>query len=112
MPSKENRAADVAAMNFEPGSWQEMAFEMYAGSFVAFTHVVYFMKQFVDDYLSKPFRKVLGLKLKPKTRSRLRNGKNHTLKVVGVGFGRTGTVRYFVDQLLVVTRESPISSNI
>jgi Sulfotransferase domain len=113
MPSKENRAADLAAMNFVPGSWQEVAFEMYAGSFVAFTHVVYFMKQFVEEYLSKPFRKVLGLKLKPKTRSRLRNGKNHTLKVVGVGFGRTGTVSYLADiLLLVMTREYPISSNI
>lgn len=90
MPSKDNRAADISRMNAAPDSWQEAAYEMYGGFHVALSHVVYFGNQVLFDYVKRPVSEVLGLKVGKKGRFHVTKGLQG-LKVVGVGFGRTGT---------------------
>lgn len=81
---------DIAKMNFEPGSWQESLYDIYVGMKVGGAHSMYFVKKnalgMIDPVLS-----AFGV-----------GGKKHTLlspeeakpfKVIGVGYGRTGTVR-------------------
>jgi hypothetical protein len=97
MPSKDNRAADISRMNAEPNSWQEATYEMFAGFYVALSHVVYFGNLLLADYVKRPISKVLGLNVGKKSRLHAANGLQG-LKVVGVGFGRTGTVSS-VDQI-------------
>lgn len=92
MPLKDNRAADISRMNAAPDSWQEAAYEMYAGFFVALSHVVYFGNQVLVDYVKRPVLEVLGFEVGKKGRCHVTKGLQG-LKVVGVGFGRTGTVR-------------------
>jgi hypothetical protein len=98
MTVQDNRAADTSHMNFEPGSWQEAAYELYVGLYVGIAHTIYFGKLFLVDYVSKPAGKALGYAGEEKKRAPKSKGP-HELKVIGVGYGRTGTVsiyRYIV----------------
>ena len=66
-------------LRFEAGSWQEAAHDIYIGLLVGLGHV---FKIFVQ----MPYNYLLGTAIPPPLRE------SGTLKVVGVGFGRTGTV--------------------
>lgn len=92
MTVKDNRvAADTSGMNFEPGSWQEATYEIYVGLHVGIAHTAYFGKLFFIDYVNKPISKALGFAEAEKKRAPLPDG-SQGLKVIGVGYGRTGTV--------------------
>jgi hypothetical protein len=91
MTVQDNRAADTSHMNFEPGSWQEAAYELYVGLYVGIAHSIYFGKLFLVDYVRKPATKALGFAGEKKKRAPKSEGP-HELKVIGVGYGRTGTV--------------------
>ena len=79
-------------MNAAPNSWQEAAYEVYAGIHVGLTHVIYFGNQFLVEYVNRPLSEALGINVGKKARSRVASRKVEGLQVVGVGFGRTGTV--------------------
>ena len=91
MATPGQRVTDTSRMNFEAGSWQEAAYEMYVGCHVGADHAVYFAKLFFQEYLNKPVSKALGMKVSEQRGSSVSNGQEG-LKVVGVGYGRTGTV--------------------
>lgn len=80
--------AHGAKLRFEPGSWQEAVYDVYIGFVVGAAHVFYFVRRLVVN----PILNAFGIHLGKDTA----NGGINTerrLKVVGVGFGRTGTVR-------------------
>jgi hypothetical protein len=92
MTAGDNRAVvDTSRMNFEPGSWQEALFEIYVGFKVAFGHVIYFARLLFTEYLYKPLMKALGFNVSEKRRINVPHDMQE-LKVIGVGYGRTGTV--------------------
>lgn len=95
MTVQDNRAADTSHMNFEPGSWQEATYELYVGLYVGMAHSFYFGKLFLADYVSKPAAKALGYAEEEKQRAPASEGP-HELKVIGVGYGRTGTVSIYI----------------
>lgn len=81
--------ADIAKMEFEPGSWQEALYDVYVGMKVGGAHSMYFVKKNAIGMVD-PVLRAIGL-----------GSKNHALlspeealpfKVIGVGYGRTGTV--------------------
>jgi hypothetical protein len=69
-----------ADLRFEPGSWQEAAHDVYIGLLVGMGHVY-------KIFVKMPYDAVFSTPSAPTLRS------GGELKVVGVGFGRTGTVR-------------------
>lgn len=79
-------------LRFEEGSWQEAAHDTYIGLLVGLGHVY---KIFVKMPYEAVFSSQQYATLKDSdTDNALKNGGE--LKVVGVGFGRTGTVRVLV----------------
>ncbi len=66
-------------LRFEPGSWTEAAHDVYIGLAVGMGHVI-------KIFLYAPYYCLFGSK---ESKPLLSPG---NLKVVGVGFGRTGTV--------------------
>lgn len=66
-------------LRFEPGSWQEAAHDIYIGLLVGMGHVY-------KIFFQMPWQYLVGSSSLPVTREA------GELKVVGVGFGRTGTV--------------------
>jgi len=71
-------------MHLEPGSWAEFGFDVFTGSTVGAYHSIKLVSNFVKSLVLSPFlcfRKEVEMK----------NGRKPTLKVVGAGFGRTGT---------------------
>lgn len=66
-------------LRFEAGSWQEAAHDIYIGVLVGLGHV---FKIFVQ----MPYHYLVGTVEQPRLQA------SGELKVVGVGFGRTGTV--------------------
>jgi hypothetical protein len=79
---------DIAKMNFEPGSWQESLYDIYVGMKVGGAHSMYFVKknalQIVDPVLS-------AFGVGSEKRTLLSPEEAKPLKVIGVGYGRTGT---------------------
>ena len=83
--------ASTAKMHFENGSWQEAVHEIYIGFVVGVMHNWYFIDKFGREKIAEPIATLLGY-------GHLFGAiegpeKEKTLKVVGVGYGRTGTVR-------------------
>lgn len=86
----EETMVDVAKMNFEPGSWQEALYEIYVGTRVGSAHGWYFLKKntmaFIDRVLCAS-----GVISCNKAHA-VSASEPQELKVIGVGYGRTGTV--------------------
>ena len=66
-------------LRFESGSWQEAGHDIYIGLVVGMGHVY-------KIFFQMPYSYFFGSKLRPMLEEK------GDLKVVGVGFGRTGTV--------------------
>jgi hypothetical protein len=86
-----------ASLRFESGSVQEVIYDCYIGIVVGARHYLWFASKWFLDYLLNPTLKLSGFEapqddLPPP----IEQGE---LKVVGIGFGRTGTVRYVVTLL-------------
>ena len=71
-----------AELRFEPGSWQEAAHDVYVGLLVGMGHVY-------KIFVQMPYDAIFSSSSMPTVRQA------GELKVVGVGFGRTGTVSHF-----------------
>ena len=80
---------DIAKMNFDHGSWQEALYEIYVGITVGSSHGWYFLKKNAM-FFAAPVLDVFGMETGGKNNASIKEAKE--LKVVGVGYGRTGTV--------------------
>jgi hypothetical protein len=73
--------------NTKPGSWQEAAHDVAAGFRVGIGHAIHHGAEFIADTFIKPIAHPFGITFegeKPEP--------SDGIKVVGVGYGRTGTV--------------------
>jgi hypothetical protein len=82
-----------ASLRFEPGSFQEAIYDCYIGVAVGARHDLWFLSKWLMNALQ-----LVGLKapqddVPPPT-------EKGELRVVGIGFGRTGTVRYMAALVL------------
>ena len=82
--------SSTAKLQIEPGSWQETVHEIYIGFVVGVMHNWYFIDKFGREKIAMPLATLFGY-------GHLFNAiegpeREKTLKVVGVGYGRTGTV--------------------
>jgi hypothetical protein len=76
-----------STMHFEPGSWQEAVYDVYIGTLVGTGHFLYFFKKYtLDLFVLEPYYYLTGQKEAPELPDA------GDLKIVGIGFGRTGTV--------------------
>jgi len=84
--------------DFQPGSVQEALHDWYSGITVGASHSVWLAKDFASSTLIRPIQRMLGLYHPEKDArvqqrlAKLKEGEEPTLKVIGIGFGRTGTV--------------------
>ena len=83
-----------STLRFEPGSWQEAVYDIYIGSIVGAAHNLYFWKKWIVELLVNPVLNISGLRTEEKLPAP--SPGSGELKGIGVGFGRTGTVRYVV----------------
>lgn len=82
--------ASTAKLQLEPGSLAETAHEIYVGFCTGVLHNWYFIDKFGREKIAMPLATLFGY-------GHLYNPiqgpeREKTLKVVGVGYGRTGTV--------------------
>ena len=91
MSSATSSMSSASRVQVQPGSWEETFHEIYVGFVVGVMHNWYFIDKFLKEKIAAPIQTVFGLE----TSLDGINGKDKekTLKVVGVGYGRTGTVR-------------------
>jgi hypothetical protein len=82
---------DIAKMQFEPGSWQEALYDVYVGMKVGGAHSLYFVKKNSLAILD-PVLSAFGVDTGHKKHTLLSPEEAGPLKVIGVGYGRTGTV--------------------
>mmetsp|Transcript_3142 Transcript_3142/g.8870 ORF Transcript_3142/g.8870 Transcript_3142/m.8870 type:complete len:390 (-) Transcript_3142:293-1462(-) len=89
-----------ATSNFQPGSWQELLHDVYVGTLTGACHFPYFLKTWIMEYLVLPVLRITrlsSLNFLPSSHDSVGDGSseptetNGELKVVGIGFGRTGT---------------------
>ena len=67
--------------------------EIHVGFVVGVMHNWYFIDKFLKEQIAEPVQSILGLESLSSVDSHDQGeGKEKTLKVVGVGYGRTGTV--------------------
>ena len=83
--------ASSAKIHYEPGSWQEMLNDIYTGTVVGAAHSIYLVAKWWYVNLIRPILNVFGLYLPEDKVVESEDGEK-TLKVVAVGYGRTGTV--------------------
>lgn len=74
--------------HYEEGSWKEAFHDVYGAILVGAAHPVYFAKDFLHGVVA-PLRRVLGKS--HETEPLEVDGESNTIKVLGVGYGRTGT---------------------
>jgi hypothetical protein len=79
-------------LQLEPGSWMEMAYDIGIGITVGAHHSIYFVARWWHENLIQPILQSIG----ETDKSFLVNRKTTSLKVVAVGYGRTGTVCYLL----------------
>lgn len=83
--------ASSAKIHYEPGSWQEVANDIYTGTVVGAAHSIYLVAKWWYVNFIRPVLQVFGLSLAKDKLVESADGEK-TLKVVAVGYGRTGTV--------------------
>lgn len=71
-------------MHLEPGSWAEFGADILLGSTVGAYHSIKLVSNTVKSLVLAPFQPFLK-------EEEINNGEKPTLKVVGAGYGRTGT---------------------
>lgn len=80
-------------MQFEPGSLLEIVYDIYIGFVVGVNHNWYFIDKFFRENIIQPLHGILGIETSIEG---IPEEKEKTLKVVGVGYGRTGTVSFTI----------------
>ena len=80
-----------AKLHFQPGSWLETGYEIFIGTVVGATHSIYLVSKWWYVHILRPLLHVCGVRLQKDKVVKSRDGEK-ALKVVAVGFGRTGTV--------------------
>ena len=80
-------------LQLEPGSWAETAYDVCIGIAVGAAHSFYFVTRWWFPRVFHPILRVFGLKLNEQDAD---TNKEKILKVVAVGYGRTGTVRRLI----------------
>lgn len=83
--------ASSAKIHYEPGSWQEIANDIYTGTVVGAAHSIYLVAKWWYVNLLRPILNLFGVDVPPDKIVESADGKK-TLKVIAVGYGRTGTV--------------------
>jgi uncharacterized membrane protein len=86
----ESSFVDTSRYQLDPGSWQETIHDVWIGILVGGAHNVYAVKKVCWDFVFKPLAMAMGMRIQEQQR----HTGNSELKVIGVGFGRTGTVRF------------------
>lgn len=84
----ESSFVDTSKYQLDPGSWQETIHDVWIGILVGGAHNVYAVKKVCWDFVFNPLAKAMGMRIKEQQR----HAGTPELKVIGVGFGRTGTV--------------------
>ena len=79
-------------LELEPGSWMEALYDVYIGIVVGTRHFFYISMKWWYTDVAVPALDLLGFQINKYKKVVSKDGKK-TLKVVGVGYGRTGTVR-------------------
>ena len=89
-----------ANLGLEPGSFQEAIYDIYVGTVVGAAHIFYFVKRWIIQLVIDPLLWVVGKRQSKKNSTADDRGGDSSqpedkgeLKVIGIGFGRTGTVR-------------------
>mmetsp|Transcript_20010 Transcript_20010/g.25786 ORF Transcript_20010/g.25786 Transcript_20010/m.25786 type:complete len:355 (+) Transcript_20010:142-1206(+) len=77
-------------LDFQPGSWLEAGYEVFIGTVVGVYHFIYIVSKWWYVNLLTPVFGLFGVKLLKDKVVESRSGEK-TLKVVAVGYGRTGT---------------------
>ena len=85
--------SDTAKIQLEEGSWMESFHEIYIGFVVGVMHNWYFIDKFLRLHVAVPVASLLGF---DSAFTAIEEEKEKTLKAVGVGYGRTGTVSSFL----------------
>lgn len=83
--------ASSSKVHYEPGSWQEVANDIYTGTVVGAAHSIYLVAKWWYVNLIRPILNIFGISLAEDKIVASSDGEK-TLKVVAVGYGRTGTV--------------------
>lgn len=78
-----------AKMQIEAGSFVEAVHDIYIGFVVGVAHSWYFVDKFFREQIFQPLTSAFGIETSIEG---IPEEKEKTLKVVGVGYGRTGTV--------------------
>ena len=94
MSSATSGMSTASRVQHEPGSWAETLHEIQVGFIVGAMHNWYFIDKFIKEQIAAPVQSILGLDSSSPSNTLGQEGKEKTLKVVGVGYGRTGTVRF------------------
>lgn len=79
------------SVNYEPGSWGELGFDIFSGLTVGAYHSIRLVSNFIVDVILQPLLLLKILKkhdIKPNFTAKK---EKPSLKVVGAGYGRTGT---------------------
>jgi hypothetical protein len=77
-------------LQLEPGSWAELAYDVCIGIAVGAMHSIWITGRWWFNHLVRPILTFAGL-MAPQTAES--ESEENELKVVAVGYGRTGTVR-------------------
>ena len=78
-------------LQLEPGSWLETLYDVYIGTIVGANHFIYICSKWWYIHLVRPILNLFGIRLEKDEEVKSKDDEK-TLKVVGVGYGRTGTV--------------------
>jgi hypothetical protein len=83
-------------IHFEAGSWLEAVYDVYIGTVVGAAHSCYIVGKWWYVHVLVPLATAFGVQLAADKEVVSKDGEK-TLKVVAVGYGRTGTVRSLRD---------------
>jgi hypothetical protein len=78
-------------LQLEPGSWMEAAYDVYIGVVVGGRHSAFLVSRGAYSFFIHPILSLLGIQHINSQGEAATNTEG--LKVVAVGYGRTGTVR-------------------
>lgn len=110
MASATSGMSSASRVQHEPGSWGEIIHEVQVGFVVGVMHSWYFIDKFLKDQIAAPVKSIFGLPVESSVDTLDQGeGKEKTLKVVGVGYGRTGTVGFwYLMDLFVLVAKLPL----
>lgn len=77
----------ITLLNYYPTTWQEAAHDVAAGLRVGIGHAIHHGAEFITDTLIKPIAHSFGITFEGENPE-----PSDGIKVVGVGYGRTGKV--------------------